>query len=518
MNLEETSMKPNVHSLIAIVIATNIAGLIAGCSSEPNPSSTGAGGEQMSSSTGAGGNTSGSSSGAGGQSTSSGGSGGMGNPDDAMPSGPSDMPKAPANWASVMPKSRIRTVGFAGPPGSTQYATRALAYADCVSGDYLVLPDGVQTGNWTLDRSFATNNPVIITSRNMTDAKTPGSSFTGKITVSGKGHWLHQLTTAYKGSSRHNADIDVTGTYCYVSRCWIQGREGINVSPTGQYVAIGWNRFTGRNSFSPDSAGTNVSHTYVEFPVDYPNPDAGPRDIYIYRNFYWDDVDHSGFNTETGGESMHVYFGDAKVIGNDEFRMTNVLVEENYFEGDSANKGRPRSIYSKRGMDAFRNHSKITNGIFGARHGWGFRYWGNRVGSTMQIIGDPRAANYAEGTDLRNNVASRFNLVAGSDFPSRQAATYVTLYLNAGPVVRGFAFAGSPLGQGDTGVGDGKVRHIRIYDHVSGSITDHAAANVDTSTFIVDANNPMGLSEGRATIPATFGHTDTGFEVPKQGL
>src|SRR5690606_13426407 len=148
------------------------------------------------------------------------------------------------------------------------------------------------------------------------------------------------------------------------------------------HLWVGWNRFTGQNKPTSTVGGeeraSNVSHIFIRVPSGLTNPLNGPNNIYVYRNFFWDDVDHtsSHYSSSSGGESMCIYIGHSHPEASDEvLRLTNVVIEENYFPKASNGHSRPRSIYSKRGCDMIRNRDTHAYGNFGQRHGAGSKIY-----------------------------------------------------------------------------------------------------------------------------------------------
>ena len=314
------------------------------------------------------------------------------------------------------------------------HATFALAYAAARGGDHISLASGTYSGAINLNRSFPLDAPVVIRSRITTGAE-PGAMFTGKITVTAPGHWLHEIQTNYNGSSRLNADVTINTSHVWVTRCWLRGRSGIQISKTSHHIWNGWCRFTGRNTPTSGGKAPNCFQWFMDLPDggQFTTPTAGPYDIYLYRSYFWDDTDHRNYPSDppelSGGESMHIYIGHSHPKGSDLGRMQNVVIEENLVVSAAAGLGRMRSIYVKRSCDIVRNKCEVTVGFANNRHGWGARIYGNRF-VTFQLQGDLRAGSYANGHDIRNNIASKWTLFAGTD-KNKQAADWTTMYANS---------------------------------------------------------------------------------------
>ena len=422
--------------------------------------------------------------------------------------------------------SRQWWIGGGGPSGSQSPASWAAAKAAAAAGDHIYLPAG-STALGTLSDSYPAATPLVIRGRPMAaGSKAPTSIISGKTTVSGSGYWLYEVQTNYSGSTRYDGDIAVTGSYVTVTRCWLTGREGIDLSTAAHHVWLGWNRFTGRNTRTggTDAAPTapNCFQLYVKLPAGNAAASAYPHDLFFYRNLFWDDTDHSKYPTDPptagGKESMNCYIGDSHPVGAGATgRLTNVIFEENFFPGPTAGLGRPRSIYVKRGCSMIRNRSTHAYGVFGQRHGWGSKIYGNRVTDPdFVVIGDERAGGYANGNDIRNNVAgSAIKLYRASHLQSGapyQAADWTTLFANQGNVTVGFK-PGNAIA--DT-IDGGTVSNVRIYQNTPAPFVDPTHA--DAATITVNAGNPLGLTNGADLISATFADAEVGFEVAGQGL
>ena len=401
------------------------------------------------------------------------------------------------------------------------YATIALAYAAAAAGDHISLANGTYAETLKLNRTFPGANPVVIRARSTVGA-VPGATIGGQITVSGRGHWLHELRTGFAGSTRNNADVEISSNYVFVTRCWMTGREGVAVNATAHHVWVGWNRFTGRNSpTGTDGSGNPTTLNCFQFkinvPGSFPSQTSGPYEIYCYRNFFWDDTNHRLYSSNDGGESMCCYIGNDHPGPADLGTLLNVAFEENYLPAAANGHSRPRSIYAKRGCGIIRNRSTHAYGVFGQRHGWGSKIYGNRVTDPdVVVIGDERAGSYATGQDIRNNVvAGTMKLYRASETPSGapyQAADWTTLFQNQGKLTVGYLPSNNNVVADDGGI----VDHVRIYAH-TGTVTINAA-HVDAASITQSTGNPLGLSEGAALIPATFDGRDTGFESGDQGL
>lgn len=430
-----------------------------------------------------------------------------------------DRPKTP----SAVAASRQWWIGGGGPSGSQSPASWAAAYGAVAAsgGDHIYLPAGsVALG--TLSRNFPAANPLVIRGRPMAaGSKAPTSIISGKTTVSGSGYWLYEVQTNWASSTRGNPDILVTGSYVTITRCWLTGREAMHVSAPGHHVWTGWNRFTGRNSpTGTDGSGNpttlNCFQYKINVPGNFPTQTSGPYDIYCYRNFFWDDVNHRLYSNNDGGESMCCYVGNDHPGPADLGTLLNIVFEENYLPAAGGNS-RPRSIYSKRGCSMIRNRSTHAYGVFGQRHGWGSKIYGNRVTDPdFVVIGDERAGGYANGNDIRNNVAGgAIKLYRASHLQSGapyQAADWTTLFANQGNVTVGFK-PGNAIA--DT-IDGGTVSNVRIYQHTPAPFVDPTHA--DAATITVNAGNPLGLTNGADLIPATWADVNVGFEVTGQGL
>lgn len=423
--------------------------------------------------------------------------------------------------------SRQWWIGGGGPSGSQSPASWAAAYGAAAAGDHIYLPAGsVALG--TLSRNFPAANPLVIRGRPMAaGSKAPTSIITGKTRGTGVGHWLNELQTNYPGSTRHDGDLDVTGSYWTITRCWLTGREGIDIAAAAHHVWFGYNRLTGRNTATgtdPDGnpAAPNCFHLYVKLPAGNAAASAYPHDLIFYDNFWWDDTNHGVYKSNYGGESMNCYIGDSHPTGSSPLlRLLNVVFEENYLPG-AAGKCRKRSIYSKRGCDFIRNLSTHSIGVFGQRHGAGSRIYGNRISDPdFNIIGDTRAGGYANGNDIRNNVAGGTiqlyragylgdDPINGSPY---QAADWTTLYKNQGKVAVGYKLGNMTPITGDGGT----VSNARIYAHVSGLVAVDPA-HADIGSITQDGGNPLGLTNGADLIPASWADANVGFEVAGQGL
>ncbi len=225
------------------------------------------------------------------------------------------------------------------PPARTlrvpeDYGTLAAAYSAAGPGDHISLASGDYSGDLTLSRSGAPDRPIVIRSRS-----TLGATLTGRITITGSHHWLYELKTNWNTSRTDGYAVNLQGSYVTITRCWFASNQAIQCDKNGRHhIWIGWNRFTGQNRSS-----LGLSHIFFDQPSGgkWSVAENGPNNIWIYRNFFWD-------NIGAGAEDHCVYFGHSKPLGNDIGRMLNVSIEYNLIHRDTK---RTRGIYVKRGCD-----------------------------------------------------------------------------------------------------------------------------------------------------------------------
>ena len=265
------------------------------------------------------------------------------------------------------------------------------------------------------------------------------------------------------------------------------------------HIWIGWNRFTGQNRSS-----LGLSHIFFDQPSGgkWSVAENGPNYIWIYRNFFWD-------NIGTGAEDHCVYFGHSKPLGNDIGRMLDVSIEYNLIHRDTK---RTRGIYVKRGCDLLYNQIDCR-GDFTVRHGWGSRCWGNRLHARPFSFNGGRIG---QGHDIRGNICSGpLLLQCGAYSPSEnlfQAADHALLVGNtAASIVIGHLNDGHRLAA-DQG---GPVDNVRVY--LAGRMP---AANVIRNYGLCDMNTcPDPIApDGGFSIPSTImlSQSDVGLELANQ--
>jgi hypothetical protein len=374
------------------------------------------------------------------------------------------------------------------------YATLPAAYAAARPGDHISLVGGTYKGNLTLNRAGQTGSPIVIRSRTAI-----GATLSGQITVTGDHNWLYEIRTAWQATEEGPAAINVKANHCTITRCWVDSNRGVYVYKDGYYnVAIGWNRFTGRNF-----TGAALSHIFVELPSDreFKTPEAGPNNIFIYRNFFWD-------SSSRAAEDHVIYFGGSKYIDN-VGRMLETYVEYNLIHADTK---RARGLYIKRGIDL--NYNQMDcGGNFGFRHGAGGRCWGNRANATMVGF---NGGGRGQGHDIRGNVFTReLRLHCGATSPGDnlyQAAHDALLVGNvASRIVVGYKRPDHAFSAAE----GGKVERARVY--LAGRMP--AADVVRDPRYCNMATSAAPRSTGgdyTIPVPVKLTQSDVGLEAPNQ--
>ena len=230
-------------------------------------------------------------------------------------------------------------------------------------GDHIVLDDGDYGAGYGLDRAFPPDKKLVIRS------KTPmGANFTVPLRFLAPGYWLHECRTSYdRGVDKDSFNIKVEADHVNITRCWIQGRDGI-ASRAGAvgHVQIGWCRFSGRNR-----GANSCDHIYFWLPLagNYVKPTDGPNNISIHYNFFDDPASKAA-------EDHSIYFGTSKAGKDDLPMMANVFIDYNYW-APTCNRTRP--LYMKRGCYIRRNTCLSKQRNFGIRHGMESKVWANII-------------------------------------------------------------------------------------------------------------------------------------------
>ncbi len=397
--------------------------------------------------------------------------------------------------------------------GARSYTTFASAYAAAQSGDHIILDDGVYPGTINLDRNFAIDNPVVIRSRRMVNAMTPGSIFSGAIAVKGTGHWLYQVKLTLSEHRLDRYQISINSSYFTLTNSWLaddgsHSASSIFIPADGavHHIWIGWNRMTARDLEHVGSEGI-----FLKLPNGLLTATNAAHHLYIYRNFFQDKVE-----SYESPESHTIYFGDSHITqwDKDQGALTETYIEENYLPASSR---KTRAIYLKRACNLMRNNV-LAKGNFGFRHGMGGKIWGNRLGSATRFIvndGMQRLFNDIRGNVFKSSLLLSPGIIrTPGHTPGIHGATdYALLVGNVGPVVVGYLADNYVVSNDYNGV----IDHLRVYAHKGAIDTTSFRENIDMKTLTINSGNPLNY-EIPETIPETFGDTDVGFAVPQQGL
>jgi hypothetical protein len=452
---------------------------------------------------------------------------------------PPGRPKFPPTDGTVLNATNAAT-------GLTSLRT---VYNGASDGDQIVLADG-NYGAFNFNRDFDPDNPVIIRSKNATINGTTislGAIFTGTIRLTGTGHWLHQIKTQQPNTSSSQIGITIEKNHQIVTRCWINNADGIHaVESAGLnrgYIWLGWNRFTGQNA-------TTNSRDQIFFSMpgedDWRSNTNGPHQIYIYSNFFWD-------NLASGNEDHSIYFGDTKAGVRDVPIMWEVWIEENFWHVDC---NRRRILYLKRGAHVMYNQCNASGLNWGTRHGRASVWWGNRSACDYMMIPGVRSVQgggnntsyptvvsggswptAADGNhhDIRGNIMTSggYRIFAGCipsinplvQEPPFQAGHFAVLVGNRGAYIN----VGHLNAKNDGTrfkVRDqegGSVEGVKIYKAgltipVKNSGTGIACRDADTMTISNGAGGFAYPGDGTTRDPASYASngSDQGFEVAGQ--
>lgn len=460
----------------------------------------------------------------------------------AAPTGIVDRPKRPfgfTSWTSV-PVSRIRPVGFGvtGAPGPAGgYTSLANAYAAAVGGDFIVLADGAYAEDFDFNRDLPAANPVVITSRNVTNGRSPMANFTGLYTVSGDGHWFYEVrwtrTTPSGDGVPSTYTLTVSASNITITRNWFNTPNGMNITDGDRSnINIGWNRFV----TSADRIGAFI---FIRVANNLILPTSKFRSSALYNNYF-----NKTVPSLNGNDAYNVYMGTEHAKPNTSAVVSEVYIEYNYLAG-----GNQMKMYLKRGITSLSYNHVVGGGQFGFRHGT-VRYaspsslntkdyptgkaYGNRViGANFTVAG--------AGCDIRGNYLDNsqgFIIFPGSENdPARstrgetQAASdalFVGNYVDRSSD----AFAPYNFGyidQADDVLfegGGGRIRNCNIWGHTGDApiqkTGSKAAGNIIYNAGFVDASTvTIHAGTGSYTVPATITlnpDTDVGFQVANQNL
>ncbi len=339
------------------------------------------------------------------------------------------------------------------------YATLSIAYAAAQSGDHISLANGTYAGNFTLNRNFG-STPVVIKSRSVN-----GPVFSGRLIVSGVGHWFHEIKSTYDATSNSDTGgaIHVSGSYFTLTRCWLTGRHGVTMAELVHHIYIGWSRFTGQTG-----AVGGCSHVYLALPEgssSWMNINQGPHHIYIYRNFFFD------VNSTRPHEDHYIYFGPSKVTNNIG-QVPEGYVEYNLIYNDGTGISRARGIYLKRGAIVRYNDINVPQGAGsnGFRHSRGGEIYGNTIRNDDLNVNGGTASEHAivYGNAVGGEIklwAGSYNGTATNTAVEHQAADYCLLAGN-----RKLGGGSLPVSIGEhsdvldtSPEAGGKVDHVTIY-------------------------------------------------------
>jgi hypothetical protein len=384
------------------------------------------------------------------------------------------------------------------------------AYAAAADGDHIDLASATYAGTFTFGRTFSTTAPVVIKARSLN-----GAVFSGQMTVSGVGHWLYQIKSTFNGTAR-SGGVVATGDYFWATRCWFAGRDGLSLLNFPHHVWVGWSRFTGKCA----QAFGAFSHLYMQIPDNWPNINSGPHDIYIYRNFFFDNT--SPAPTQDQSPENHViYFGESKAQPDDLGVISECYVEYNKIYHDGTGRSRTRGIYLKRGCVMRYNDVSIPDGAGnnGFRHSRGGEIYGNTIRDDSMEVNGGTLTEHA--LVYGNAVGQNLLLKAGSQNNNggvlTQAADYAVLAGN-----RAYPSGTLQITLGSHGInidnsalGGGKIDHVTIYSGgFAHSINSQGATWVDTATCDLTAR--AGWGPFTPVTPIILANDEVGQELADQ--
>lgn len=403
----------------------------------------------------------------------------------------------------VEPGGKLARVKF--PPAATRELTASpstlmnVVRNQAQPGDHILLEDGDYDAGYLFDKAFPPDQKLVIRS------KTPlGANFTVPPRFVQPGYWLHECRTSYdRGTDQDSYNIKIEANHINVTRCWIQGRDGIasRLGAIGN-VQIGWNRFTGRNKYQ-----SSATHLYFWLPLlgNFPKATDGPNNISIHYNFFDDPV-------AAGAEDHSIYFGETRAAPDDLPMLENVFIDFNFWP---ATNKRTRPLYLKRGCYVRRNTCLSGTRNFGIRHGQESKVWANIIRPSFFHFAGAMGvgATPEHHHDIRGNEAPNSDLIlfcgsatGGGDYCAANYALAASNRLKSiqvgvrqGPAVE--------AAQG----GSTKGCKILLDGKVPRSAVDLLACDRDTIS-VEDGNDGLW-------IPQTFplDETKVGLETTNQG-
>ena len=266
---------------------------------------------------------------------------------------PPTFPKYPPAVAN----SKLRTVGYTGPSGSTAYAagdaglTAALAAA--VPGDKVSLADGTYATNRTISCNGSLGGGYItIAARNHRGAIT-----TGSWNCTGDYVWFTGLTAQRPGTDpdpNNNRPFETASFYSFVLRgkhnlvtnCQVDSSNGIwldcDDGTRASDLTVTYNTLTGRTPPRWNVANCIYMGRYV-------TASRGTDNVLIARNRFADDLPMDSWGPEDAGDDDRnaIYCGNSKPGNNNSGNNRTVRITENFFDLPNIK----RCCYQKRGYE-----------------------------------------------------------------------------------------------------------------------------------------------------------------------